>query len=265
MTRKDESGLGPRPDACRLLTSFALWEKEVGFPEVSRDITDEIGQCRLSGLCRAPEICQTREVEDQRLGATVIAGTSFARRASAPRDVGESAIVAPFRPQARLATVEDGMGNRVDRLPLSTETLKIKRDRLADLFSYWEALQNSGGGRLSDVDPVRLIQLGLLDRMHLINADDPDPAGLVVEVRAPGAPAVPGSLRNGDKLARHPVQILADSTIDDYDRVRRHGQPQYARVESSLLDRRYRYRRLVLPLSTSGDRVDRLLVVIDAD
>jgi hypothetical protein len=260
MTRKGES----RPDTCQLLTSFALWEKEVGFPEVSRDIIDEIDQCRLSGQCRAPEICHARD-EGQRLGATVIEGTSFARRGSVLRDIGESATVAPFHPQARVATAEDAMGNRVDRLPLSTETLKIKRDRLADLYFYWEALQNSGGGRLSDVDPVRLIQLGLLDRMHLINADDPDPAGLVVEVRAPGAPAVPGSLRNGDKLARHPVQILADSTIDDYDRVRRHGQPQYARVESSLLDRRYRYRRLVLPLSTSGDRVDRLLVVIDAD
>jgi hypothetical protein len=184
---------------------------------------------------------------------------SLARRRTAGSGLAKASIVVALDSLA--ASQEDEAGNRVSRLPLSIETLRAKRDGLTNLFLYWEAVWRSGG-RLSDIDPVRLIQLGLLDRMHLINADDPDPRGFVLELRGPNAPSVPGSLRNGDRLTQHPVGILAASLLDDYERVRRRGEPQYARVDSCLFGENYRYRRLILPLTMDGSRVDRLLVAI---
>jgi hypothetical protein len=159
--------------------------------------------------------------------------------------------------------VTDGAGNFVERRIVRTDVLRERGDGLAELLAYWHALK--GDGRLpsfADIDPVRLAQLGLLGRLHVLNADHPDPLRMRFDLYGNKASLDNGRIYTGLMVGDHPVHIQSQTVAADYDAVRRTAEPHYFRVRKGLTGVGYHYARLVLPFSAGEGRVDRLLVAI---
>jgi hypothetical protein len=163
---------------------------------------------------------------------------------------------------SRDVSAVDPAGNRIDKTPISADSLRLRGGRLAELLAYWGDLRSSGA-RVSDIDTVRFSQIGLLGMLHLVNVANPDRERFYFEIRGTLAPSVPGTCGAGAPVLDHPVRIVAESAITDYETVRATGAPHYARIRSRLLGRDYSYHRLIVPLSTDGRQIDRLLVGID--
>jgi hypothetical protein len=246
---------------CLRLMSLATLEDRIGYRVVAEGMLRAVDDCRRTGLCGAPDVCKTAETAWS--GEPLKMALPFSAR---PRSVParKSSVAAKIVPLDRYRGIlaEDSRGNRIERTRLSDEALRDSDSRLVPLLDYWGSLRDAGA-QISDVDPVRFIQMGLIGMLHLVNMDNPDPGNSVFELRGALAPAVPGTCGSGAKVAQHPVKILAESAISDYAAVRASGTPQYAYVRSSLLGRDYAYRRLIVPLRTGRGPVDRLLVGVD--
>lgn len=116
-----------------------------------------------------------------------------------------------------------------------------------------------------DIDLYRVWQIGMADRIHLVNVGHPDPEEFFFESFARQVPYENGRDFTGEKLSDYPVRPYVESVLGDYAFVRESGMPAYHRCEAVLRGRYYPYRRLILPLTSLSDRrrVSRLLVGID--
>jgi hypothetical protein len=160
-------------------------------------------------------------------------------------------------------TVSDSHGNFIERRIVRTDVVRDRGDSIAELLSYWHALK--GEGRVpsfADIDPVRLAQLGLLGRLHVLNAENPDPLLMRFDLYGNKVPLDNGRIYTGLAIGDHPVRIQAETVATDYDTVRRAAEPHYFRVRKQLGGIGYRYARLILPFSTGQGRIDRLLVAV---
>src|ERR671933_2752797 len=170
-TKADETSCdSARARRCSHLRSLAAFEQHAGFPDVAYTMLSSVQQCLLSGRCTAPQICFAFP------GADVPRRSASIHRYAAPAesrrrvDQGVEAKVIPLQPALRATLIIDPDGNRIQQTRLSLEALRAKCGRLADLLVYWEGLYGLGRNRLGDIDPVQFSKMGLLGRMHLVNA-----------------------------------------------------------------------------------------------
>jgi len=243
--------------ACDELLSLAAFEHHAGFAQVARELLDQIGGCYRLGRCSAPQFCGSSERASD-LGS--IAGIDPQGSACAMAAPGLRESPGAFDP---IDTMRDDKGNRISQRTESLASLRARGGNLSELLCYWEHLWHFCGGMLSDLDPIRLHQMGILGNVHLVNTRNDDPDRFFFEIRALRAPAVPGTCTAGMLVREHPVAIVARNALREYHAARRGCEPRYALVESQLLGADYRYRRLVLPLTTDGRIVDRLLVAVE--
>ena len=128
---------------------------------------------------------QKRLAAGERMGTRLAVLPQVADSACAARAAGPATRPAPRRSasiiQLRDATparvVSDDAGNVIERRLVRTDVIRRRGDSIADLLDYWTALK--GDDRVpafADIDPVRLAQLGLLGRLHVLNAENADPA-----------------------------------------------------------------------------------------
>ena len=265
-TKADETSCdSARAGRCIHLRSLAAFEQHAGFPDVADTMLSSVQQCLLSGRCTAPQICFAFPGADAPQRSASILRYAVPAEPRRRSEQGGEAKVIPLQPALRAALTLDPDGNRIQQTRLSIEALRAKRGRLADLLIYWEGLYGLGRNRLGDLDPVQFSKMGLLGRMHLVNAAHADPAKFHFDIRGALVPSVPGSCMEGMPVSRHPVRILAESVMRDYALVRNTGLPLYHYIRTRLLGTNYHYRRLILPLSADGERIDRLLVALDTD
>ena len=169
-----DGGPGGRARFCGLHT-IVEFERLLGFGAGARAMLRAIERCQGAGRCASPFACM------ERAGAN---GDAEAKLASLPVAAPASTCAAPRRSasiiQLRAATpdqlVSDQDGNVIERRIVHTDVVRDRGDNIAELLSYWTALK--GGDRVpsfADIDPVRLAQLGLLGRLHVLNAENPDP------------------------------------------------------------------------------------------
>lgn len=139
---------------------------------------------------------------------------------------------------------------------------RARGDGLAELLAYWDRLKERGVPRFTDIDPVKLSQLGLFGRLHVLDASNPDPAQIRFALYGHDTPLDGGRDYAGFAVGDHPIRIYGQAVADSYDAVRAAGEPAYARIRKGLAGMGHHYARLVLPFSTGRRRIDRLLVAI---
>ena len=251
---------------CVDLVTLASFERQIGFERVADAYLEMASRC--DGChCRSPFHCGTAAAAQAKNAASVRV-VAFRRRPSLIARAGEPAGSTGGGSLVPMALererVEDSSGNWVERVnrPVSTLRPAHVHGSVELLFEYWHSLWLISHGTLSDIDPIRFGQLGWLGRLHLVDVSDPDPRQFRFQIRGARIPAVNGASREGAPLGDHPLPIIADIVTRDYDRVRREQEPLYSHVRGSLAGGSYRYDRLILPLSTGGKQVDRLLVAI---
>ena len=247
---------------CTTFDVVARFESALGFLDNSRSYRQLLGLCRTTGTCPAPGVCREAAPAMAPPPRGSVFTASFRAAASPPR-AGESAIIVDLATRRGALNLSDGTGNAFERMALPLERLRSEGGGLARLLAYWEALAETGS-LVSDIDPVKLRELGFLRRIHVVDVSNPDPEKGVLEVRAPDAPAAASNMTHGSSLSKHPVRIAVKGASADYDAARRTQRPHLASVRSRLLEREFRYRRLILPFTSDGLRWDKLLVAIEA-
>jgi hypothetical protein len=251
------------PRFCGLHTIAEL-EKLLGFADGARVIARAMEQCHASrGRCASSFACAERltaATSGQAKLASLPASAPAPSACAVPR---KSASVIEFRPAARARVVADGDGNFIERRALQICVARERGDSIADLLSYWDALKGDEKiPAFADIDPVRLAQLGLLGRLHVLNADNPDPLLMRFDLYGNKVPLDSGRIYTGLAIGEHPVRIQAETVAADYDTVRTAAEPHYFRVRKQLGGVGYHYARLILPFSAGDGRVDRLLVAV---
>lgn len=264
-----DGGPGALPRFCGLHTIAEL-EKLLGFGAGARVIGRAIQRChQSSGQCASHYACMERLAVGDRMGAKLAvlpqagACAAGAARPVAPAVPRRPASIIQLRDAAPARRITDDAGNFIDRRVIRTDVIRQRGDSIADLLDYWSALK--GGGRIpafADIDPVRLAQLGLLGRLHVLNAENPDPALMRFDLYGNKVPLDRGRIYTGLAVGDHPVRIQAQTVAADYDIVRKTAEPHYFRISKQLGGIGYRYSRLILPFSFRGGRVDRLLVAV---
>ena len=249
---------------CHNLMTLAAFELAAGFTGTAREHLLNAARCSVTGCCASPRLCRAADAVMPAAPPAVVSLPVAARAvAAAPARAGTSAVVVALRPTGA-ATPADGAGNRIERRALSLDRLGVGHRRLPLLFDYWRELWSLSRGAMADFDPVRLVQMEALGWVHLVDVGSDDPATFRIVIRGWRVPN--GGLspsREGMRLGEHPVRPLIDSLAADYGAVRVSGAPLYHCIHSRLGGHRYAYRRLILPLSSDGTRVDRLLVATD--
>jgi hypothetical protein len=260
-----DGGPGAPTRFCGLHTIAEL-EKLLGFAEGARVIVRAIEQCHASGgRCSSPYACAERltvATAGRAKLATLPSAFATASSVTVPSH-RESASIIELRPAERAHVVADADGNYVERRAVRTSVARERGDNIADLLQYWTALKGDEDvPAFADIDPVRLAQLGLLGRLHVLNADNPDPLLMRFDLYGNKVPLDKGRIYTGLAIGDHPVRIQAETVAADYDTVRTAAEPHYFRVRSRLGGVGYRYARLILPFSTGEGRIDRLLVAV---
>lgn len=251
---------------CVDLVTLASFERQIGFERVADAYLEMASGCDGCN-CRSPFHCGTAAAAQAKSAASARVLAFKARRSSYPRSAeptvstGGDNLVPMTLERER---VEDSSGNWMERVNRPVSALRPERihGSVELLFEYWHSLWVISHGTLGDIDPIRFGQLGWLGRLHLVDVSHPDPRQFHFQIRGARIPAVSGASREGAPLGNHPLPIVADIVTRDYNRVRRDQEPLYSHLRGSLAGAEYRYDRLILPLSTSGKRVDRLLVAI---
>ncbi len=246
---------------CPNLMGLAAFERAAGFLGTAQEHLRNAARCSATGSCVSPRLCCAAGAAAVPL-LPVVVSLPARPPAAAPRP-GAAAEVVPLRPPGTAAPA-DGAGNRVERRALSLDRVGVGHRRLPMLFDYWRELWALSRGAIADFDPVRLMQMDALGWVHLIDVGGDDPAKFSISIRGWRVPnAGLAHSREGMHIGDHPVRLLVDGLVADYGAVRRSGTPLYHGIESRLGGHRYAYRRLILPLSTDGMSIDRLLVATD--
>ena len=259
MTAAPNPTFSPR---CHDLLSLAAFEVHAGYVGTAQAYMDAVQRCRQTGCCAAPNVCGSKREPDAGKSAAIIRFPNAARADGAGDGVPSAG--ATLTPLARPVRQTDASGNQVERRSLSPAMLRLRGGSLAELLAYWQQLRVLGSGTLADLDSIRLLKMGLLGWLHLVDVAAPDPDKFWLPIcgwRVP-IPYLDRS-RNGVRFDEYPVRLLARAVTRDYLEVRTSGMPIYQHFRSRISGRAYNYLRLILPMSTDGTRTDRLLVAMD--
>jgi hypothetical protein len=262
-----DGGAHPATRFCGLHTIAEL-ERLLGFGAGARVIARAVEDCHRSpGRCASSYACAERLVAVGGGGQAKLATLTRAmapERETVPAAPRRSAEILQLRTAAPAQVVTDQSGNFIERRSVTTDVVRARGDSIADLLSYWTALK--GEDRIphfADIDPVRLAQLGLLGRLHVLNADNADPLLMRFDLYGNKVPLDSGRIYTGLAIGDHPVRIQSETVAADYDTVRKTAEPHYFRVRKQLGGVGYRYARLILPFSAGeSGRVDRLVVAV---
>lgn len=259
MTAAPDPTFSPR---CHDLLSLAAFEVHAGYVGTAQAYVDAVQRCRQTGCCAAPDVCGSRREPHARKNAPIVPFPNTARAAIA----GDTASGggATLTPLGRSERQTDDSGNQVEQQSLSPDTLRLRGGRLAEFLAYWQQLRVLGRGTLADLDTIRLLRMGLLGWLHLVDvaASDPDKFWLPICGWRVPIPYLDHS-RNGVRFDEYPVRLLAQAVTRDYLAVRTTGVPIYQHFRSRIAGQACNYLRLILPMSTDGMRTDRLLVAMD--
>ena len=256
-----DGGSGGPARFCGLHTIVEL-ERLLGFAAGARAMLRAIERCHGTAGCASPYACMERAAAVTPAGAKLatLRAANGGTACAAPK---RSASVIQLRPALAGQVVSDDRGNFIERRMVRTDVVRDRGDNIAGLLSYWSALKAEDRvPSFADLDPVRLAQLGLLGRLHVLNAENPDPLLMRFDLYGNKVPLDNGRIYTGLAIGDHPVRIQAETVAADYDTVRRAAEPHYFRVRKQLGGIGYRYARLILPFSTGEGRVDRLLVAV---
>lgn len=247
---------------CHNLASLAAFEMAAGFLGTAREHLLNAARCGATGKCASPRLCRAVNTAAAAPVPEVVSLPAPRAVAAAPR-LGAEAMIVPLRPPGSAPQADDA-GNRVERHALSLARLGAGHRRLPLLFDYWRELWMLSRGAMTDFDPVRLVQIEALGWVHLVDVGVEDPANFSILIRGWRVPnAGIARSREGLRIGDHPVRLLADGLIADYRAARDGEWPLYHVIRSRLCGHDYAYRRLILPLSADGKRIDRLLVATD--
>lgn len=258
---------GAQPKFCGLHT-IAQLERLLGFDAGAQVIARAIEQChRAPDSCASPYACAERFAGAAGMpGGAAVALSRLSAAAAAPPSIPAEPIfrtaeIVQLHAAARIA--RDDLGNFVERRLVHTDVALARGGSLADVLQYWQALKGNGKvPSFGDIDPVRLAQLGVLGRLHVLNAANPDPSQIRFDLYGNKVPLDNGRIYTGLAIGDHPVRIHAETVAADYDLVRQSAEPHYFRIRKRLGGVGYRYARLVLPFSDGNGRVDRLMVAV---
>ncbi|HXY99574.1 MAG TPA: hypothetical protein VEI03_06210 [Stellaceae bacterium] len=247
---------------CLNLTSLAAFEMAAGFLGTAREHLLNAARCGATGQCASPRLCRAANAAAPPPFPAVVTLPAPRAAVAAPR-VGAEAVIVPLRPPGAASQV-DGAGNCVERRALSLDRLGAGHRRLPLLFDYWRELWMLSRGAMTDFDPVRLVQMEALGWVHLVDVGADDPANFSILIRGWRVPnAGIARSREGMRIGEHPIRPLAEGLAADYRAARESEWPLYHGIRSRLGGHDYAYRRLILPFSVDGKRIDRLLVATD--
>lgn len=226
---------GAMEPLCPKLELMAVLEEAAGFEANARGLMAAAGDCPGVG-CRF-----------------------FTRACTAGSPALPSAAILPFRapsgPKRRLAGVAPLIAlkpaGRTGPGPATLDALRTPGDRLGKLLSAWERLPRQPAACVADLDPIELVEIGLLGYLHLLDTTALAPEAFRIRLWGRRLPVRGRTDFAGVRVADLPSPSLAAALMDQAAAVRDLGMPLVAGIEQT---------RLMLPLSVDGARIDHVLV-----
>jgi hypothetical protein len=165
------------------------------------------------------------------------------------------------------------IGPRVDDITNPTEGFRLSRAhyRLADihkfkgvdqlqklLAAWYDSFHDDWLPR--EIDPWTLKSIGLLGDVHIVDTRGPSSDSWWFRLYGTGSRFYGGRDFTRARIAEFDIGTYANATRDDYSSVVHTGLPRFQFLHTmTKLSVSNRY-RLILPLSSEGDVVDKLLV-----
>jgi hypothetical protein len=135
----------------------------------------------------------------------------------------------------------------------------IKHPRLRQLYDYWDGKR---GGRempaRADLDPIDM-RFAIGD-VVLADVIDGDPPRFRIRLHGTNLAERTNFDLTGKMLDEMPVPEFRELVTRTFRKVVRTREPLHALAERLLDGRMQRYEAIILPLSSDGERVDRLMV-----
>lgn len=135
----------------------------------------------------------------------------------------------------------------------------IKHPKLRQMYEYWD--ERRGDRPMparGDVDPVDLRYA--IGNIILVDVSDDDPPQFRIRVHGTNLSEQVGFDLTGKLLDEMPLTEFRELTRQSFIRVSHTKEPLYAKRDRVLDKRRRAYETLILPLSSDGERVDRILL-----
>jgi hypothetical protein len=165
------------------------------------------------------------------------------------------------------------VGARVDDIDLSTDGFRLCRthyrltdiqkfqgvDQLKKLLAAWYASFHDDW-LPREIDPWTLKSIGLLGDVHIVDTRGPSSDSWWFRLYGTGSRFYGGRDFTRARISEFNIGTYANATRDDYSSVVHTGFPRFQFLHTMTpLSVSNRY-RLILPLSSEGDLVDKLLV-----
>jgi hypothetical protein len=135
----------------------------------------------------------------------------------------------------------------------------IKHPKLRQLYEYWDGKR---GGRAmpsrADLDPVD-IRFAIGD-VILVDVLDEEPPRFRIRLHGTNLSERTNFDLTGKMLDEMPAPEFRELSTRSFRKVRRTREPLHALAARRLDGRMQRYEAIILPLSSDGERVDRLMV-----
>ncbi len=223
---------------CPKLELMAVFEDAAGFPGNARGLMAAAGHCP-SPACRFySPACAASCAQAAASGVLADVLPFPAPRPGSRRGGGVAPLIA-LAPASRPAG------------PIALDALRTAGDRLGHLLGCWERLPRDPVAQLADIDPVELVELGLLGYIHLIDVTAPEPEGFEIRLWGRRLPIHGCTDFAGRRLIELPSRRIAEALMDQALAARELGAPVAVAGDET---------RLMLPLSASGTAIDHLLV-----
>ena len=141
----------------------------------------------------------------------------------------------------------------------ATEAIDVKHPRLRQLYEYW--LEKRGDRKMpsrADLDPVDI--RFVIGDIVLADVIDETPPRFRIRVHGTNLVERVNFELTGKMLDEMPAPEFRDLVTKSFRKVTRTAEPLHVLAERMLDDRMQRYEAIILPLSSDGRKVDRLMV-----
>lgn len=132
-------------------------------------------------------------------------------------------------------------------------------EKLSDLYQVWDSL--SVNGKLpTGITPEDVFKTDLLGNIHIVDTSSDTSRGYFFRLFGTESTFLRAKDFTGMRMGDFSIKAYSRAAQDDYATVIYSGVPRFQFIHTSINHNNSNRYRLILPLSTHGDKIDKLVV-----
>ncbi len=241
------------------VTSALLRLQQLHERAAAEEIESAAYRCQDSGTCPLTNNCLHRFPQPAGPAARRGGDNVVYLRHDALRRPAEDFTAPPPDDDPEFETgLVDEAGNLIIRRKLTLANVQLREKGLRLLLDHWNSLASGIVPRFTAFNPLLVRDFGLLGSFNVVDVSATDASRFTIELHASGR--VFDEDISGMSMGQHNTPIISRVLMADYYRAKISAAPSYHQVILRSRDVRTAYARLILPFSTDGQNVNRLLV-----